>query len=121
MTEATTAKKTAGKRPARAADPLAAILTEVRNQARTVGDLPPNLVGGHLPSRGADNYRMRADDWAAINEAREDAGTLGVDGLAVQTAFAAFGGRTVDEIRSGLVRLAALAVSAVAQIDRGPK
>ncbi len=116
------AKKTAPRKaPARKADPLALVLAEVGEAARAVGDLPSSLVGGHLPSRGADNYRNRAEDWASINEAREDAGTLGVDGLAVQTAFAAFGGRTIDEIRSGLVRLASLAVAAVAQIDRAGK
>ncbi|NWF28272.1 hypothetical protein HW130_18690 [Streptomyces sp. PKU-EA00015] len=120
MTEATV-KKTAAKRPARTADPLAPVLTEVRNHARTIGDLPSKLVGGHLPERGADNYRRRGDDWERINKNRETEGRLGIDGLAVQVAFAAFGGRTAAEIRSGLVRLASLAVAAIGQIDREPK
>ncbi|MFF4244281.1 hypothetical protein ACFYY2_07375 [Streptomyces sp. NPDC001822] len=117
MTE-TTAKKTAVKRPARAADPLASVVAEVQSAARQVGDLPSALVGGHLPSRASERYRTRADDWDAINEARAQEGNLGADGLAVRAAFAAFGGRTPEEIRGGLVRLASLAVAAVEQIDR---
>ncbi|WP_217129350.1 hypothetical protein [Streptomyces sp. AC558_RSS880] len=119
MTETTAKKAAPRKAPARKADPFAAVLAEVGTAARKVGDLPSALVGGHLPSRGAESYRRRAEDWDAINEARQDAGTFGVDGLAVQVAFSAFGGRTVEEIREGLVRLASLALAAVEQIDRG--
>ncbi|KOG26835.1 hypothetical protein [Streptomyces viridochromogenes] len=118
MTE-TTAKRTAPRKaPARKTDPFSAVLAEVGAEAREVGDLPSALVGGHLPSRGAEIYRRRAEDWDSINEARQDAGTFGVDGLAVQVAFSAFGGRTVEDIRKGLVRLASLTVAAVEQIDR---
>ncbi|SNS50968.1 hypothetical protein [Actinacidiphila glaucinigra] len=120
MTEAT-AKKTAAKRPARVADPLASVVAEVHGAAKGIGDLPSTLIGGHLPERGADNYRKRGDDWDRINQDREAVGRLGIDGLAVQVAFAAFGGRTLDEIRGGLVRLASLAVAAIGQIDREGK
>ncbi|MGW0705063.1 hypothetical protein ACWD4G_03645 [Streptomyces sp. NPDC002643] len=118
MTETTIKKTTPRKAPARKPDPFAAVLAEVGAAARKVGDLPSALVGGHLPSRGAESYRKRAEDWDAINEARQDAGTYGVDGLAVQVAFSAFGGRTAEDIREGLVRLASLALAAVEQIDR---
>ncbi|WP_282703776.1 hypothetical protein [Streptomyces sp. CC219B] len=116
------AKKTAPRKaPARKPDPFVAVLAELDAAARLIGDLPPTLVGGLVPSRGSDVYRRRADEWELINETREDAGVLGVDGLAVQVAFAAFGGRTPEEIRSGLVRLASLAVAAITQIDREGK
>ncbi|WP_327431397.1 hypothetical protein [Streptomyces sp. NBC_01236] len=121
MTETTARKATPRKAPARKADAFAAVLAEVGAAARKVGDLPSALVGGHLPSRGAETYRRRAEDWDSINEARQDAGTFGVDGLAVQIAFSAFGGRTVEDIREGLVRLASLALAAVEQIDREAK
>ncbi|MGW3336233.1 hypothetical protein ACWDCL_01965 [Streptomyces sp. NPDC001009] len=120
MTE--TAKKTAPRKaPARKADPIAAVVAELGAAARKIGDLPSTLVGGHLPERGSETYRRRATEWEAINEVRADADWLGVDGLAVQTAFAAFGGRTIDEIREGLVRLGSLTIAAVEQIDRGRK
>ncbi|MGA5019224.1 hypothetical protein ACPCAA_17630 [Streptomyces griseoincarnatus] len=121
MTTAPAKKAAPRKAPARKADPFAAVLAEVADAANRVGDLPSNLVGGHLPSRGRESYLSRAEDWSSINEARQTEGVLGVDGLAVQVAFAAFGGRTVEEIRSGLVRLASLAVAAVNQIDREGK
>ncbi|MFI5861789.1 hypothetical protein [Streptomyces sp. NPDC051546] len=107
------------KTPGRKADPLTAVLAEIRAGARATPDLPAHLVGGKYPERGVDNYRQRGADWAEINRARESRGRLGVDGLAVQVAFAAFGGRTPAEVREGLVQLASLAVAAIEQIDRG--
>ncbi|WP_371671202.1 hypothetical protein OG985_28435 [Streptomyces sp. NBC_00289] len=120
MTE-TTAKKTAAKRPARAADPLASVVAEVHGAAKVIADLPSHLVGGVHPKRGTDAYRRRGEEWAIINADRGEVGVLGVDGLAIEVAFAAFGGRTPEEIRKGLVRLASLAVAAIGQIDRGSK
>ncbi|MCY0947176.1 hypothetical protein [Streptomyces antarcticus] len=115
----TTAKKTAPRKtPARTADPLAAVLAEVQAAAKTVGPMPAHLVGGVHPDRGIDAYRRRGEEWAIINADRGEVGVLGVDGLAIEVAFAAFGGRTPEEIRGGLVRLGSLAVAAVAQIDR---
>ncbi|MEU3265141.1 hypothetical protein [Streptomyces bacillaris] len=118
MTNAPTKKTVARKTPARKADPFAAVLAELSAAAHQVGDLPSTLVGGLSPSRGSDVYRKRADEWDLINETRQDADLLGVDGLAIQIAFAAFGGRTAEEIRKGLVRLGSLTVAAIGQLDR---
>lgn len=120
MTE-TTKKAALRRAPARKTDPFATVLAEVGAAAREIGDLPSALVGGNLPERGSDTYRRRAAEWEVINSTRRAGDVLGVDGLAIQVAFAAFGGRTVEEIREGLVRLGALAVAAVEQIDRGRK
>jgi len=114
------AKKTAARKaPARKAEPLSAVLAEVQAAAQKIGPLPPHLVGGIAPERGTDAYRRRGEEWAIINADRDEMGVLGVDGLAIEVAFAAFGGRTPEEIRKGLVRLASLAVAAIGQIDRG--
>lgn len=121
MTEATVKKAAPRKAPAQKRDPFAAVLSEVGAAARRIGDLPSALVGGNLPERGSDTYRRRAVEWDLINNTRRTADVLGVDGLAVQVAFAAFGGRTAEEIREGLVRLGSLAVAAVEQIDRSRK
>ncbi|MCX5237201.1 hypothetical protein OG824_18545 [Streptomyces prunicolor] len=121
MTEATAKKATPRKAPARKADPFAAVLAEMGHAARQVGALPSTLVGGNLPERGTETYRRRAVEWDLINNTRRAGDVLGVDGLAVQVAFAAFGGRTVEEIRDGLVHLASLAVAAIGQIDRETK
>ncbi|MGP3686267.1 hypothetical protein ACTVZO_16430 [Streptomyces sp. IBSNAI002] len=110
----TAMKKPTGRKP----DPLTAILAEVRAAARATPDLPSHLVGGKYPERGTDAYRRRGEEWAIINADRGEVGVLGMDGLAIEVAFAAFGGRTPEEIRGGLVRLASLAVAAVEQIDR---
>ncbi|MFJ3974914.1 hypothetical protein [Streptomyces sp. NPDC090021] len=118
MTTAPARKTAPRKAPARKADPLATVLAELGAAASQVGDLPPTLVGGLVPARGSDVYRRRADEWEVINETRQDTGHLGVDGLAIQVAFAAFGGRTPEEIRKGLVRLASLTIAAIGQIDR---
>ncbi|MER7109664.1 hypothetical protein [Streptomyces sp. NPDC000229] len=117
MTTAPAKKATPRKAPARKADPLAAVLAEVQAAANEVGPLPPHLVGGVYPERGTDAYRKRGEEWAIINADRGEVGVLGVDGLAIEVAFAAFGGRTPEEIRKGLVRLASLAVAAIGQID----
>ncbi|MFJ9827680.1 hypothetical protein ACIRSU_25450 [Streptomyces sp. NPDC101160] len=113
MSEMTTRKPTGRK-----ADPLTVILAEVRAGARAIPDLPAHLVGGKYPDSAVNIYHQRGADWQEINRARKSQGRLGVDGLAVQVAFAAFGGRTPVEIREGLVRLASLAVAAIEQIDR---
>lgn len=112
------AKKAAPRKaPARKADPFTAVLAEVQTAAKGIGSLPPHLVGGISPDRGIDAFRRRGEEWAIINADRGEMGVLGVDGLAIEVAFAAFGGRTAEEIRKGLVRLASLAVAAIGQID----
>ncbi|MFI0984999.1 hypothetical protein [Streptomyces exfoliatus] len=117
MTEATAKKAALRKAPAKT-DRLVAVLAEVRRTARAIGDLPAELIGGHFPERAVENYRKRGEDWHLINRRREIDERLGMDGLAVQVTFAAFGGRDRAEIREGLVRLASLAVAAVEWIDR---
>ncbi|MFE3578109.1 hypothetical protein [Streptomyces vinaceus] len=117
MTE-TTVKKTAARRVQPKVDLLHLAMTEARAEARTLADLPKELIGGQHPHRAAEIYRSRGGDWGQINRRREAVGTGGVDGLIVQAAFEAFSTRDATKVREGLVRLAALAGAAVERIDK---
>ncbi|MFD7738082.1 hypothetical protein [Kitasatospora sp. NPDC059800] len=114
----TTAKKSTTRRAQPKPDALHLVMTEARAEARTLTELPKDLIGGHHPHRAAEVYRSRSGDWDLINRRRAQVGTGGVDGLIVQAAFAAFSTQDTVQVREGLLRLAALAGAAVERIDK---
>ncbi|AKY03796.1 hypothetical protein SEA_VERSE_41 [Streptomyces phage Verse] len=111
MTEATT-KKT--RRP----NPLTAILNEVKEAVKDQ-DAPLPLWGGKNPDAGRNYFADQESRWNAINAERAEAGTLGADGLLLEDVFGAISQTDKSEVRLALVLLAAQAVAAVAQLDRG--
>ncbi|QPB09952.1 hypothetical protein CPT_Sitrop_037 [Streptomyces phage Sitrop] len=113
MTEATETKKTTRK-----ANPLTAILNEVKEAVKEQ-DAPLPLWGGRKPDAGRDYFAEQESRWSAINNQRMAEGTLGADGLLLEDVFGAVSQSDKVEVRLALVLLAAQAVAAVAQLDRG--
>ncbi|QMP84533.1 hypothetical protein HUN43_00039 [Streptomyces phage Endor1] len=110
MTEAT-------KKTTRKPNPLTAILNDVKAKAEDNLSLP--FLGGKRPESGQAYHADQELRWVSINRARADEGNLGVDGLLVEDVHAAGAATTNDDRREALVLLAAQAVTAIAQLDRG--
>ncbi|WJN63450.1 hypothetical protein [Streptomyces phage phiScoe56] len=112
MTEATETKKTTRK-----ANPLTAIVNEIKDKADDNLALP--FVGGASSEKGQAFHAEQELRWISVNRHRADIGKLGADGLLVEDAHAAGAATTNEERREALVLLAAQAVAAIAQLDRG--
>ncbi|WMI33362.1 hypothetical protein SEA_PROVOLONE_42 [Streptomyces phage Provolone] len=110
MTEATV-KKT------RKPNPLTAIVNEIKDKAEDSTEL--RFLGGINPESGQVYHAQQEHRWSSVNDARKSVGTLGVDGLLVEDVHAAGAATTDEERREALVLLAAQAVAAIAQLDRG--
>ncbi|AFV51359.1 hypothetical protein FDG66_gp39 [Streptomyces phage phiCAM] len=111
MTETTTRKT-------RKPDPLTGIVNEIK-KAVSEQDAPLPLWGGKSPEAGRTYFADQESRWNAINAQRAEAGTLGADGLLLEDVFGAISQSDTDEVRLALVLLAAQAVSAIVQLDRG--
>ncbi|MFI7315502.1 hypothetical protein [Streptomyces venezuelae] len=116
MTE-TTAKKTT-KRPARKPDPATAVLAEVKVARKAYAGLSMPVAGGHNPPKGREHHEREANRWMAADTARKFDGVPGWDSALLAQAYRTLSEREPERVRSGLVRLAALAVSAVESLDR---
>lgn len=112
MTETTQTKKTTRK-----ANPLTAIVNEVKAKAEDHDDL--RFVGGRVMESGQAYHAEQEHRWSSINQSRAELGHLGIDGLLVEDAHAAGAATTDADRREALILLAAQAVAAVAQLDRG--
>lgn len=112
MTEATP------KRTTRKADPSTAVLAEVRAARKAIGARHMPIAGGERPDKGRAHHRHQATRWKAIEHSRSVAETPGWDSALLASAFGAVAESNPEHIRSGLVRLAALAVGAVESLDR---
>ncbi|MEU5427590.1 hypothetical protein AB0H73_18575 [Streptomyces olivoreticuli] len=104
--------------PGRRKDPTAAVLAEVKAERKLVGDEARPLGGGLRPERARPYYRREADRWAEIAFARSLADKAGWDGELLAALNAALASADRDAARAGLVHVAALAVTAVEQLDR---
>lgn len=109
---------TTAKRGGRKADPVTAILAEIKALVKDRQGEPLPLRGGLNSESGRLHYVEQEGRWSAINAARSVAGTLGKDGLILEDAFAALGEVDDADVRRALVLLAAEAISAVEDIDR---
>ncbi|WJN63056.1 hypothetical protein [Streptomyces phage phiScoe3] len=112
MTEATETKKTTRK-----ANPLTGIMTEIRNKAEEAEPIP--FVGGYNGEGGQAFHAQQEHRWSTVNQYRNRQGKLGYDGLILEDAHAAGAATTDHDRREALVLLAAQAVAAIAQLDRG--
>jgi hypothetical protein len=99
----------------RKANPLTAILNEVKAKADDHDDLP--FVGGRVIESGQAYHAEQEHRWSSINQSRSELGHLGVDGLLVEDAHAAGAATTDADRREALILLAAQAVAAVAALD----
>ncbi|ATW61316.1 hypothetical protein SEA_DEXERS_40 [Streptomyces phage Dexers] len=104
-------------RKGRKANPLTAIVNEVKDKADDNLDIP--FLGGRNSEQGQAYHAEQELRWISINRHRGDIGKLGADGLLVEDAHAAGAATTTEERREALILLAAQAVAAVAQLDRG--
>ncbi|WJN63294.1 hypothetical protein [Streptomyces phage phiScoe54] len=114
MTEATVetpVKKT------RKANPLTAIVNEVKDKAEDSLHLP--FLGGASKEKGQAYHADQELRWISINRHRSETDQLGADGLLVEDVHAAGAATTDADRREALILLAAQAVAAVAQLDRG--
>lgn len=112
MTEATETKKTTRK-----PNPLTAILNEVKAKADDARDLP--FLGGRSAEQGQNYHAEQELRWSSVNRHRASIDKLGADGLLIEDAHAAGAATTNADRREALILLAAQAVAAVAQLDRG--
>ncbi|MGW1836990.1 hypothetical protein [Streptomyces sp. NPDC002067] len=112
MTEAPT------KRPARRSVPSAAVISEVKTARKQVGDRRMPIAGGRHPVKGRAHHVREAGRWRTVEQCRELADTPGWDSALLAATFTALAEQDPQRTRSGLVRLAALAVAAVETIDR---
>ncbi|MGZ2360707.1 hypothetical protein LRE75_29180 [Streptomyces sp. 372A] len=107
------------KRPAgRKADPATAILAEVTAARKLVGAVSMPLTGGLRPVKGRAHHLREANRWRSIEQSRRLAETPGWDSSLLAALFGTVAEPTPEGARAGLVRLAALAVAAVEDIDR---
>ncbi|MFI9228959.1 hypothetical protein [Streptomyces rimosus] len=113
MTEAKTTK-----RPARRPDPMTSVIADVKAARKQLGERSMPLAGGQRPAKGRAHHRREATRWRAIERGRDLAGTPGWDASLLAGLYEALADVGPKSARTGLVRLAALAVAAVEDIDR---
>lgn len=118
MSEGTSKTTTAKKRtPRKPADPVDKILAEVKATGAVVSSRP--VVGGGGKDR--TRYRHLADTWEQAGEERARHGTEGWDEVLLSHLFHALAQPDENEARSGLLRVAALATTAIKDIDERSK
>ncbi|MEU6959569.1 hypothetical protein [Streptomyces chrestomyceticus] len=113
MTEAKTTK-----RPARRPDPTTTVIVDIKAARKQLGERGMPLAGGQRPTKGRAHHRREATRWQAIERGRDLAGTPGWDGSLLAGLYEALAETEQKSARAGLVRLAALAVAAVEDIDQ---
>ncbi|MFG2850895.1 hypothetical protein ACGFZ9_09515 [Streptomyces mirabilis] len=118
MTEAT-AKRTAGKRPARKPDPVEQILAEVKRRTSPGSGAIP-LHGGADPKKGRLYHAAEMDRWFEINRTRDEAGNPGHDGRLLESVYFALSQLDEVEARDAMIGLAAHAVKIAAVLPKGP-
>lgn len=112
MTETKTAK-----RPARKADPTAAVLAEVKGTRKLLGFPRMPVAGGRRPEKGRAYFLRQANRWRSVSTARDLADVPGWDAKLLAEAFGTLAETEPVPTRAGLVRLAALTVAAIESID----
>lgn len=113
MTETTVA----AEKKTRKANPLTAIMTEIRNKADEAEGIP--FVGGYNGEGGQQYHSEQEHRWSTVNQFRNRQGKLGSDGLLLEDVHAAGAATTTHDRREALILVAAQAVAAIAQLDRG--
>ncbi|MEU1309136.1 hypothetical protein ABZ419_09600 [Streptomyces cinnamoneus] len=99
-------------------DPATAVLAEVKAERKLLGSEARPLGGGLRPERARLHYRREADRWAEIAFARSLADKAGWDAELLAALHSAIASADPSTARAGLVHVAALAVTAVEQLDR---
>ncbi|OII68259.1 hypothetical protein [Streptomyces sp. CC77] len=115
MTDTT---KTTKRPPTRKPDPATAILAEVKAARKAIADDPMPLAGGQRPAKGLIHHQGEANRWRSIEMSRRHAETPGWDASLLAALYGALAEAEPMNARAGLVRLAALTVAAVEDIDR---
>ncbi|MFJ9158663.1 hypothetical protein ACIRPS_17890 [Streptomyces griseoviridis] len=106
------------KRPTRKADPTTAVLAEVRTARKVLGTRHLPVAGGERPAKGRSYHQRQSNRWRAIEHSRTLAETSGWDSAVLAAAFGALAEPDPQHSRSGLVRLAAVAIAAVESLDQ---
>ncbi|MGW6745441.1 hypothetical protein ACWGDX_32665 [Streptomyces sp. NPDC055025] len=106
------------KRSARKADPTTAVLAEVKTARKVLGPRHLPVAGGERPAKGRAYHERQSNRWRAIEYGRTLAKTSGWDSAVLAAAFSALAETDPEHSRSGLVRLAAVAVAAVESLDQ---
>ncbi|MEU2854113.1 hypothetical protein [Streptomyces syringium] len=106
------------KTPGRRKDPTTAVLAEVKTERKLLGNETRPLGGGLRPERARLYYRREADRWAEIAFARSLADKAGWDAELLTALHSAIASADHSSARAGLVQVAALAVTAIEQIDQ---
>ncbi|WP_411120624.1 hypothetical protein [Streptomyces sp. x-19] len=93
-------------------------MAEVKSARKVLGTRRLPAAGGERPAKGRAYHLRQSNRWRAIEHSRTLAKTSGWDSAVLAAAFGAFTESEPQHIRSGLVRLAALAVAAVESLDQ---
>jgi hypothetical protein len=114
--------ETTAKRGGRKPDPLTGILAEVKAERKAqVEEWPERelpFLGGRMPEAAQSVYASRAANWRLINENRKEIGTLGWDGLFVESVWELLASDNEAERRARLILLSAVLVGEVESMDR---
>lgn len=111
------------KRNTRKPDPMTAILNEIKAERKAQADewgkqdLP--FTGGSDLDKGRAYFHYVTGFWKAVNEQRKARGTLGFDGLLIETANRLVAEEDAVKRRAWLVHLGALLVDEVERMDQG--
>ncbi|MFB8020035.1 hypothetical protein ACFC36_15915 [Streptomyces rubiginosohelvolus] len=98
--------------------PTTAILADVRAARKLIDDRLVPVGGGRHPHKGRDHHQREANRWRSVDISRDLDGVPGWDSTLLAGLFGALAERDPAHVRSGLVRLAALAVAAVESLDK---
>ncbi|MGC4928100.1 hypothetical protein [Streptomyces sp. DT117] len=91
----------------------------MRAARKAVGSAAMPLIGGQRPVKGLAHHLREANRWRAVEQGRRLADVPGWDSALIPALYGALAEQDSQHARNGLVRLAALAVAAVEDIDQG--
>ncbi|AWY07607.1 hypothetical protein SEA_YOSIF_43 [Streptomyces phage Yosif] len=110
MSDTTETKKTTTRK----ANPHTAIANDFKDEAEKLSIEGLPLVGGRNPEAGKAFFRNEAKRWHDVNEHRRKDGTLGYDGLLVESLFDAL---ALGLDRGQMVLVGGVLLQAVEAVD----
>ncbi|PCG86338.1 hypothetical protein CIB93_08855 [Streptomyces sp. WZ.A104] len=110
-------KQAPAKRPGRRADPTTALFAQVKAARKAYTGLAMPIAGGRNPLKGQAHHEREANRWRAADTARKYDGVPGWDSALLAEAYRTLAEPDAGLVRAGLVRLAAIAVTAAESLD----
>ncbi|MEU3045832.1 hypothetical protein ABZ705_04725 [Streptomyces sp. NPDC006984] len=117
MTEQTDTK-TPAKKPGRRSDPATALFAQVKAARKAYAGLAMPIAGGHHPHKGRAHHEREANRWRAADTARKYDGVPGWDSALLAEAYRTLAEPDAGAIRTGLVRMAAIAITAAESLAK---